>query len=686
MDADYGGISRKDGRLTVASPNQGLGTISNPKRREVHLGLVLKVDSQGHKPIMGRSQLICTGGSLMVTVQYSNDYKDDKNEALHTQYIFRTDVPHGGPAFHAAGTAVTRNRAAAADMDSTPMTASVTEDFVHVDSGTDNSNSEGLSESSVVKEQGVEEAISAIVEGEREGFERKVLPEELARSASSEEASVVEERGVEEAIAAIEGGEGEGYVRKELPEALLRSVMMLNCDSSTAGGVCDVYVVGTAHVSAEMFWLVFSVCFPRFHCFPSFIVAAGFTQSIGLDIFSFNPFNIGQQEDIGDTPKYEIQKTGSEASVVEERGFEEVILAIIVGEGYSRKVLLEDLSRSPMMLNCVSSTDGGICDVYVGMAHVVFLELCSGRVGVLTPQNLKEVISTLFLFFRPLSLEGEGLNGDGPPIWFYFSYLEKHEVTDNGGQIHGTNDGRNGGDVEEKSKSIWDTLQLVASKLEVFPGAEFRVAYEEAMKYGGKVILGDRPVQVTLRRTWAKMPLWHKTKLVYSLLFQAVFLPKPDDLVKMLKEMDDVDMLTLVIQEMSKKFPTLMDTLVHERDQFMSSMLLKIAREHNSVVAVVGKGHLPGIKKNWQQPIEDDLCPTLAVLLKSPGTSFNPSMIYASIERLFSNLFSNSFLVHLASFHPSMIYASIERLFSNLFSNSFLLHLAGTPLYLSLPC
>lgn len=39
--------------------------------------------------------------------------------------------------------------------------------------------------------------------------------------------------------------------------------------------------------------------------------------------------------------------------------------------------------------------------------------------------------------------------------------------------------------------------------------------------------------QVTLRRTWAKMPLWHKTKLLYSLLFQAVFLPKPGDLVKM---------------------------------------------------------------------------------------------------------------------------------------------------------
>lgn len=31
----------------------------------------------------------------------------------------------------------------------------------------------------------------------------------------------------------------------------------------------------------------------------------------------------------------------------------------------------------------------------------------------------------------------------------------------------------------------------------MFPGSEFRVAFEEAMKYGGKVILGDRPVQVT---------------------------------------------------------------------------------------------------------------------------------------------------------------------------------------------
>ncbi|XP_031251316.1 traB domain-containing protein-like isoform X3 [Pistacia vera] len=234
----------------------------------------------------------------------------------------------------------------------------------------------------------------------------------------------------------------------------------------------------------------------------------------------------------------------------------------------TKKELPEELSKSVVFLTCESSAEGGTCDVYVvGTAHIsqdscreveaiidylkpqaVFLELCSSRVAILTPQNLK-----------------------------------------------------------------------VASKLEVFPGSEFRVAFEEAMKYGGKVILGDRPVQITLRRTWAKMPLWHKAKLLYSLIFQAFFLPSPEDLNKMLKDMDDIDMLTLVIQEMSKEFPTLMETLVHERDKYMSSTLLRVASEHNSVVAVVGRGHLQGIKKHWKQPVStNDL---MAIPTQKPALS-----------------------------------------------------------------
>ncbi|GMY09933.1 traB domain-containing protein [Fagus crenata] len=245
-----------------------------------------------------------------------------------------------------------------------------------------------------------------------------------------------------------------------------------------------------------------------------------------------------------------------------------------------RKVLPVELSRSVVTLTCESATEGGVCDVYlVGTAHVsqescreveavisylkpqvVFLELCSSRVAMLSRQTIQVPTMREMLEMRKKNHNTFGI--------LYSWFLSK-----------------------------------VASKLEVFPGAEFRVAYEEAMKYGGRVILGDRPVQITIRRTWEKMPLWHKIKLLYSLFFQAVFLPSPEDLNRMLKEMDDVDMLTLVIQEMSKEFPTLMETLVHERDQYMSSTLLSIASENSSVVAVVGKGHLQGIKKHWKQPV-----------------------------------------------------------------------------------
>ncbi|EFH55644.1 hypothetical protein ARALYDRAFT_344992 [Arabidopsis lyrata subsp. lyrata] len=211
--------------------------------------------------------------------------------------------------------------------------------------------------------------------------------------------------------------------------------------------------------------------------------------------------------------------------------------------------LPEEFAKSVMVLTCESTVEGGSCDVYlVGTAHescrevetvirslkpqAVFVELCTSRLSILTPQTLK-----------------------------------------------------------------------AAKKLEVFPGAEFRVAFEEANKYGGAVFPGDRPVQITLQRTWGKMPLWHKIKLVYSIVSQAVFLPKPKELEKMLKDMSDADMLTLVIQEMSKEFPSLMETLVHERDKYMAYYLLRLASEHSSVVAVVGRGHLQGIKKNWNQPI-----------------------------------------------------------------------------------
>lgn len=47
----------------------------------------------------------------------------------------------------------------------------------------------------------------------------------------------------------VEEAEGSEQRQQVNPEELARGLMVLSCESSADGGVCDVYVVGTAHVS-----------------------------------------------------------------------------------------------------------------------------------------------------------------------------------------------------------------------------------------------------------------------------------------------------------------------------------------------------------------------------------------------------------------------------------------------------
>ncbi|CAN6458008.1 unnamed protein product [Victoria cruziana] len=270
-----------------------------------------------------------------------------------------------------------------------------------------------------------------------------------------------------------------------------------------------------------------------------------------------------------------------EGSESEEDPRESVDLGSWTGENVKFE-LPPELTKNVVFLECESSAPGGVCQIcLIGTAHVskescdeveaiitllkpqvVFLELCLDRMAFLSPnvqqvQSLRELID--------IWKKGE-MNLFGLLYSWFFS--------------------------------------KVASQLEVTPGAEFRTAFEAAISYRARVILGDRPIKVTLRRTWGLMPLWQKIKLLLHMFFQGISLPGADELNEMLKAMGDVDMFTFVVQEMSKSYPTFMETIVHERDRYMSHKLLGIASSYNSVVGVVGKGHLPGIKENWKHPID----------------------------------------------------------------------------------
>jgi pheromone shutdown protein TraB len=51
----------------------------------------------------------------------------------------------------------------------------------------------------------------------------------------------------------------------------------------------------------------------------------------------------------------------------------------------------------------------------------------------------------------------------------------------------------------------------------VRPGIDFRAANECAEAIGAEIVLGDRPIEITLKRAWEALTLLEKAKLVVGL-------------------------------------------------------------------------------------------------------------------------------------------------------------------------
>ncbi|XP_041996300.1 traB domain-containing protein-like isoform X2 [Salvia splendens] len=187
---------------------------------------------------------------------------------------------------------------------------------------------------------------------------------------------------------------------------------------------------------------------------------------------------------------------------------------------HERKRRKEEPLENVVTLTCESSSDGGVCNVYViGSDHrspkswaevkavmqtvkpeAVFLELCASRRHILTHDKIE--MPTL---------------QDMVHMW-------------------------------KKNESLYSILfKRYVAKV---PGGDFRTAYIEATKYGAKVILGDRPIEITTLRYWADT----------SLLHLYLNLTRP---------------------------PYVMHSSISQ-----------------SLLAVVGRTHVPGIQNNWKQHVE----------------------------------------------------------------------------------
>ncbi|MED6131949.1 hypothetical protein PIB30_014851 [Stylosanthes scabra] len=161
----------------------------------------------------------------------------------------------------------------------------------------------------------------------------------------------------------------------------------------------------------------------------------------------------------------------------------------------------------------------------------------------------------------------------------------------------------------EERRQVLTRKEISSERKIITPGSEFRIAYEEAIKYGGKVILGDRPYEVTLKRAWRKIALSEFINAPRARSLRFPFDDFREGFIRYDKEYENMKMdIINSCQVLSKIIPTYAETYIHERDIFMAKGILNEAKKSSRVVAVVGKAHLDGLKKHLQHPQQlDDL-------------------------------------------------------------------------------
>jgi pheromone shutdown-related protein TraB len=137
----------------------------------------------------------------------------------------------------------------------------------------------------------------------------------------------------------------------------------------------------------------------------------------------------------------------------------------------------------------------------------------------------------------------------------------------------------------------------LGEEIGVKPGEEMKIAVETARELGIPYALCDREVQITLRRAWARCGLWSRCKLLASLLSSAFTTEKLSE--KEIEDLKKQSELDGMMTELAEYLPSVKETLINERDRYLAAKIWSAGGAKS--VAVVGAGHMPGIKAQLEK-------------------------------------------------------------------------------------
>lgn len=140
----------------------------------------------------------------------------------------------------------------------------------------------------------------------------------------------------------------------------------------------------------------------------------------------------------------------------------------------------------------------------------------------------------------------------------------------------------------------------IGHSFDVQSGIEMRAARKAADDIDAQIILGDRPIEITLKRAIESLSLVQRLDLFSRLLMglftpQSVIVTRAEEIRTKMDALDE-DVISQWTRQLTDAFPTLASPLIHERDLYLawSMKRSKAVNGSKNVVGVVGRGHLKG--------------------------------------------------------------------------------------------
>lgn len=163
--------------------------------------------------------------------------------------------------------------------------------------------------------------------------------------------------------------------------------------------------------------------------------------------------------------------------------------------------------------------------------------------------------------------------------------------------------------------------QRMAEQFNIEPGAEMRVAINDAKAANLPISLIDREIGTTLKRIYRNVPWWKRFS-IFTGLFASI-ISKEEVTEKEIEQLKEGDVLESAFASFAENEKDLFKPLINERDEYMSAALIKELKEKNykHTLAVVGAGHMKGMQQYLESQSIDNPDETLARLNLIPEGS-----------------------------------------------------------------